>query len=172
MKTTRWAEMNHPFFHGMSEKNLRTIASLTTRIHFAQDSVVFREGDSANWFYFIQDGRLALESVMCGRRRIAVQTIGPGEVLGWSWLFEPFMWHFDARATAATDALVADAKRLREECDRDAGLGYELTKRIAQVVIDRLQATQLRLRNFHGERGVETWKQETAREKREVRMAK
>ena len=71
------------------------------------------------------------------------------------------MWHFDARATAATDALVADAKRLREECDRDAGLGYELTKRIAQVVIDRLQATQLRLRNFHGERGVETWKQET-----------
>ena len=73
---------------------------------------------------------------------VAVQVIGPGDVLGWSWLFPPYYWHFDARALVPTTAIFFYGTRLREQCEADHDLGYELMKRVTAVVIRRLQATR------------------------------
>jgi CRP/FNR family cyclic AMP-dependent transcriptional regulator len=74
-----------------------------------------------------------------------IQIIGAGDVLGWSWLFPPFCWHFDARAVKPTEAIFIYGTRVRELCDEDHDLGYELMKRTAEVVIRRLQATRRHL---------------------------
>ena len=92
---------------------------------------------------------------MPGHSQIVIQTIGAGDALGWSWLFEPFTWHFDAWADEPTRALFFHAAQLREQCEEDPKLGYELMKRISRVVIHRLQATRLKLLNAYAAQGVE-----------------
>jgi len=94
---------------------------------------------------FIQQGKVALESGVGDRGTILIQTIGAGEVLGWSWLFPPYYWHFDARALEPTRAIFFYGTRLREYCEEDHDLGYDLIKRMAQVVLTRLQATRRQL---------------------------
>jgi CRP-like cAMP-binding protein len=114
------------------------------RRHFQPGELIFREGDMANRFYLIESGRVAIEAQAQGKP-VKVQSIGAGEVLGWSWLFPPFLWHFDARAEEETDALFFYATPLREHCEVDHALGYELMRRVAQIVIGRLHATRVKL---------------------------
>ena len=65
-----------------------------------------------------------------------IQTVGPGSMLGWSWLIPPYRWSFDARAVAPTSVIVVDGERLREACESDLKLGYELMKRFANNEFD------------------------------------
>ena len=135
----------HPFFKGLTAEQLETIAGYSMQWEFAAGELVFREGDPANRFFVILEGEVALESPVRDGAAVPIQTIGPGDVLGWSWLFAPYYWHFDARAVKPTTAIFFYATPLREECERDHDLGYELMKRVAEVVIGRLQATRHQL---------------------------
>jgi hypothetical protein len=106
---------------------------------------LFREGDPANCFYLIELGRVSLQSPRKDEEPVAVQIIGPGDVLGWSWLFPPYYWHFDARALEPTTSIFFYGTRLREHCERDHAFGYEIMKRVAQVIIHRLLAARRQL---------------------------
>ena len=112
-------------------------------------TVIFREGDPANRFYLIERGKVSLASHNRDEPSVDIQTIGPGDVLGWSWLFPPHCWHYDAWAADDTRAVVFEATRLRDDCEADKAFGYELMKRVAQVLVHRLQATRLKLAQRH-----------------------
>jgi CRP/FNR family cyclic AMP-dependent transcriptional regulator len=129
----------------MSPHQLRLLADCAMPAHFDANEVIFREGDPANRFYFLQTGKVALESNVLGKPKALIQTIGAGDILGWSWLFPPYFWHFDARALDPTDAVFIYGTPLREECESDHELGYELMKRLAGVMLKRLQATRWKL---------------------------
>lgn len=135
----------HPFLEGMSPHQLRLLSDCAMQVHFSTDELIFREGDPANRFYLIGQGKIALESYVIDKGNTLIQTIGAGEVLGWSWLFSPYLWHFNARALEPTEAVFIYATPLRDECESDHELGYELMKRMAQVMLDRLQATRWKL---------------------------
>jgi len=126
----------------MSEHQLRILSDCAMQAHFNPNEVIFREGEPADRFYLIQKGEVALEAYVKDKGNTLVQKIGAGDVLGWSWLFPPYFWHFTARALEPTDAVFIYAKPLRDECESDHDLGYELMKRIAQVIMQRLQATR------------------------------
>jgi CRP/FNR family transcriptional regulator, cyclic AMP receptor protein len=112
---------------------------------FHRDEIVFCEGEPANRFCLICQGKIALESRGNGESAPLVQFIGEDEVLGWSWLFPPYYWHFTARAVEPTDAIFFYGTRLREQCEEDPAFGYDLMKRMAAVVIKRLQITRVQL---------------------------
>jgi len=136
---------NHPFLEGLSPHQYRILSDCAMKTRFATDEVIFREGDPANRFYLIQKGGVALESFTRERGRVQIQAVGPGEVLGWSWLIPPYFWHFDARALEPTEAIFLYGPPLRDECELDHDLGYELFKRISQVMLRRMQATRWQL---------------------------
>ncbi len=117
---------------------------------FAKDQLIFREGDLANRFYLIESGSIALESRADDAHRVLIQTVGGGEVLGWSWLFPPYYWHFDARTLQPTNAVFFYGTRLRTQCEEDHDFGYELIKRMASVAIRRLQAAREQMVEFYG----------------------
>jgi CRP-like cAMP-binding protein len=71
---------------------------------------------------------------------LAIEMIGPGDLLGWSWMFPPYTWQFSARAIEPTTAIFFYGAILREYCEKDHSLGYELLKRISAVMVKRLQA--------------------------------
>jgi CRP/FNR family cyclic AMP-dependent transcriptional regulator len=135
----------HPFTKGMPRRVVERLADFATEAGFAAGDTIFREGDPANRFYLIVEGRVAIESFMEERGMVPVHTLGAGDVLGWSWLFPPYYWHFDARAVEPTRAIFLYGTPLRELCEEDAQLGCELYKRIAATVVARLQATRERL---------------------------
>src|SRR6266487_2115039 len=135
----------HAFLQGLKPQHLRVLADNAMRMRYDPGGIIFREDDPANRFYLIEKGKISLESHRKDEAPVSVQTIGPGDVLGWSWLFPPFYWHFDARALEPTTAIFFYGTRLREACEQDHDLGYELMKRMTQVVIQRLQATRKQL---------------------------
>lgn len=135
----------HPFLRGLAPAHLRLLADSAIRTQFQPEDFIFREGEPANRFYLIERGRVSLESHLRDEAPVEVQVIGPGEVLGWSWLFPPCHWNFDARAVEPTTAIFFYGTRLRERCDADHELGYEMLKRMTQVVIHRLQFTRKQL---------------------------
>ena len=111
------------------------------------------EGDAADIFYLIRRGQVSLETRAPGRPPLVLKTLGPGTEIGWSWLFPPYRWQFDARATEPVEAIAVDAICLRGKVESDPALGYELTKKFAAVMLHRLQAARMRLSVLHrGER--------------------
>lgn len=139
----------HPFLKGLSPHQLRLLSDCAMVVNFRPGELIFREGDPANRFYLIQEGKVALESKTTPYDAPPIQKLGPGEVLGWSWLFPPYNWHFDARVVEPTTALFLYGTPLREECETDHDLGYELMKRMCEVVIARLQATRRQQMNVN-----------------------
>jgi CRP-like cAMP-binding protein len=132
----------HPFLAGMAPEHLRVLTATAMAVEFKAGQMIFKEGDVANRFYLIQSGQIALGSQKEEDDPIRIQTIGAGGVLGWSWLFPPYYWHFDARALEPIKAIFFYGTRLREQCDQDPELGLELMKRVIQVLMQRLQATR------------------------------
>src|SRR6266516_453937 len=134
----------HPFLIGLPETHVRLLSDCAMHIHFRAQEVIFREGETANRFYLIERGKVALESSTLGES-VTIEEIGDGDLLGWSWLFPPHAWHFTARAVEPTMAIFFYGTILREYCEKDPALGYELFKRMSEVMMRRLQASRVRL---------------------------
>jgi CRP/FNR family transcriptional regulator, cyclic AMP receptor protein len=143
-----------PAFAGLSDAHLRLIAGCGANQHLEAGERLFREGTPAERFYMIREGAVALEVDAPGRGPLVIETLHDDDVVGWSWLFEPYRWEFDARATVSTAAVCFDGACLRGKCDADHELGYQLMRRFAALLIDRLQATRLQLLDVYGHAGV------------------
>ena len=150
METLERILIEHPFFKGLETQYLQLIIGCASNVRFNAGQFIFREGEEANQFYLIRYGKVALEIFSPNRGPITIQTLREGEVLGWSWLFPPYQWHFDARALELTRAIALDGECLRKKCEEDHNLGYELTKRFAQIIEQRLEFTRLQLLDVYG----------------------
>ena len=137
-----------PFFKGLNTRQLKLLTSSALEMKFETGATIFEEGSPANRFYLILKGRVVLSSEMEDRNMIPIQTLGPGNDLGWSWLFPPYSIHFTARALEPTTTIFFYGTRLREQCEQDHELGYQIMKRIAEVTTQSLQATQRRLMQY------------------------
>jgi CRP/FNR family transcriptional regulator, cyclic AMP receptor protein len=140
----------HPFFKQLDARYIQLAAGCAKNVRFQENEVVFREGDPADHFYFIREGLVALELMIPQRGFATLQTVGEGDALGWSWLVPPYHWRFGARTLQPTRALAFDGKCLRNKCEEDHDLGYELLKRFLHVVTERLDATRLQLLDLYG----------------------
>jgi CRP/FNR family transcriptional regulator, cyclic AMP receptor protein len=140
-----------PVFRGLAPEQLTLVAGCASNVHFNEGEVLFREGDAADTFYVVRHGSVALETFVPARGAITIETLEAGEAVGWSWLFPPYRWHFDGRALSAVRATAFDGACLRGKCEADPRLGYELMSRFAQVLIERLQWTRLRLLDVYGD---------------------
>jgi CRP/FNR family cyclic AMP-dependent transcriptional regulator len=134
-----------PFFKGLSEPHLRLLAESAIVTEFKAGQWIYRQGDPANRFYLILDGKVLIESEVKERGMIPIRTLGPGDDLAWAWLFPPYYMHFSASAAEPTRAIFFYGTRLREQCEANHELGYHLMKRIAEVLVRNLNATQQRL---------------------------
>jgi CRP-like cAMP-binding protein len=142
-----------PVFAGMKPEHVAEIASCASNIKFEEGHVLFLEGDEANRFYVVRAGLVAIEMYAAARGRLVVHTVKENEVVGWSWLFPPYRWHFDVRAVEPTRAIAFDARCLRGKCDENSVLGYELMKRFASIMMDRIQATRIQILDVYGHAG-------------------
>jgi CRP/FNR family cyclic AMP-dependent transcriptional regulator len=135
----------HPFLAGLPADWLARLAVHATRVSFHTNDRVFAEGAAAERFWLIRRGQVGLTMHMPGRGEVLIDKLGGDTVLGWSWLFPPYRWRFGATAADLTSAISFDATTVRRLCEEDPALGHELTRRFMAVVLNRLQATRVRL---------------------------
>jgi CRP/FNR family cyclic AMP-dependent transcriptional regulator len=141
---------DHPLLKGCEPRYILLLADCARDVRFDTDEFIFRQGEEAHQFYLIRRGRVALEIPTPEGGSLVLQTAGKGDFLGWSWMITPYRWHFDARAVESTRALVLDGQRLRDKCEADHHLGYEVIRRLAGIMEQRLQATRLQLLDIYG----------------------
>jgi CRP/FNR family transcriptional regulator, cyclic AMP receptor protein len=132
----------HPFLDGCSHSFLNHLEEFATEKQFEPGEVVLQEGEYADRCYLILDGRVALESRGNGGAPVRIQIVGAGELLGWSWLYAPFLWHFTARALESVTTLELNAASLLVRAEEDPAFGYELMKRVSHQLIQRLEKTR------------------------------
>jgi CRP-like cAMP-binding protein len=150
METLEPILAEHPFLKGLEPQYLKLIIGCASNVRFKAGQFLFREGEEADQFYMIRQGKVAVEIRAPKGSSITVQTLGEGEVLGWSWLIPPYRWRFDARAVDLTRAIALDGKCLRTKSEEDHNLGYELLKRFSDIIVERLDATRLQLLDLYG----------------------
>jgi CRP/FNR family transcriptional regulator, cyclic AMP receptor protein len=136
---------SHSFLKGLSPQQLEALSKIATRAQFEAGKAIFHQRETANRFYLVEQGRVSLDYGLPRKRHVQIQTIGPGEALGWSWLAEPYQWQFSATAIDDVTVSFFRVADLRQQCMRDPKLGYAIMERVAQVLMERLQATRHKL---------------------------
>ena len=132
----------HPFLYRLDEQHRMRLAAGARPFTAAAGEYLFHEGDPANAFYLVQDGFVAITATTPDQGEVVIQTVGPGEVVGWSWLLPPYRWQFGARAAGPVRGISFDGEWLRTLCEQDYELGYHLLKELLAVVGGRLAATR------------------------------
>lgn len=150
MKDLEQMLADHSFFKGMDHADLTYIAGCAHNEVIEAGSMIFREGQPANAFYIIRQGDVSLVMRDAPRGPLTIETLHEGDVLGWSWLFPPYRWRFDARANSTARLTVFDGKCLRGKCDESPKLGYQLMKRFAGSMADRFTQTRIQVMDIYG----------------------
>jgi CRP-like cAMP-binding protein len=142
--------VEHPFFKDFTPAYRELIAGCGGNVHFPAGQLLETTGGPANEFFAIRHGRVSIELHSAERGPLIIQTAEAGEVVGWSWLFPPYVWKFDLRAVEEVRAIRFDGECLRRKCDQDPAMGYEFMKRFARVFMERLESTRLQLLDLYG----------------------
>ena len=145
MKTIEAMLAEHPLFQELEPRHLHMVASSATEDRFEAQEYLFSEGEKARKWYIICKGKVALETGAPPHGPRTIETIEEGDVLGWSWLLPPYHWSFSARVLEPTQVIVLNGVHLREQCEADHDFGYELLKRVAQGIVQRLEALRMQL---------------------------
>ena len=145
METLERFIAEHPFFADLEPKFTELMVGCASNVRFKKGDYIFREGDPANTFYLMREGKVAVEISAPQHSPIIIATLQEGEILGWSWLLAPYQWKHHARATNDVRAIALDGKCLRAKCEENHDLGYEILKRFARIIEQRLEATRLQL---------------------------
>lgn len=149
IKTLESILKEHPFFKDLKPQDLAFIVGCASNVLFKEGDIILREGAPADKFYLIRQGRIAIDIQATENQSITIQTIQEGDILGWSWLIPPHKNKFNARAVSDIRAIALDGKCLREKCEKNHDLGYELIKRLARVFTQRLELTRIQLLDLY-----------------------
>jgi CRP-like cAMP-binding protein len=141
---------NHPLLAGLPGGAVGQVAACATNVAFRAGQLLLREGAPADTLYLLRRGRVAIEVHWPQRGGVVIETVGPGACVGWSWMVPPYRWQFDARAVEPVGVIAIDGACLRGKAEADPVLGYALMKRVSAVLVERLQATRLRLLDLYG----------------------
>ena len=152
METLERIIAEHPFLADLDPAFTSLMVGCAKNVRFNRGDYIFREGDPADQFYLIREGKVAVEIFAPQRTPIIVSTLGEGEILGWSWLLPPYQWKLNARAIEYLRAIALDGKCLRNKCEQNHDLGYEVLKRFARIIEQRLEATRMQLLDVYAVR--------------------
>ena len=143
METLERILREHRLLEGLSEEHLRFMTGCARNVRYQAGDFLNREGDESSAMYLLRDGRVALEVHVPGRGVVQVDTLGEGDMVGWSWLVPPYRWELDARAVEPVRALAFDCTCLRAKMETDEKLGYALAKRFFRELYQRLERVRM-----------------------------
>lgn len=140
----------HPFFENLDQRYIELLTGCASNERYEAGEYLFREGEEATKFFIIRHGRVAVEIGLPGGA-VTLYTHDEGDVVGWSWLFSPYHWHYHGRAMELTRVIALDGVCLRRKCEEDPALGYEFLKRFSYKMMYSLDSTRMQLLDLYGQ---------------------
>ncbi|MBM4285990.1 MAG: cyclic nucleotide-binding domain-containing protein [Deltaproteobacteria bacterium] len=140
----------HPFMKGLTPRQLEVVAACGEKVHFKPGQFLCRDEEEVLRFYLVYQGRVAVEIFSHRRGAVTIRTLVEGEELGWLWFDKPYHWHLDARAVELTRTVALDVNCLRQACEADHDLGYEILKRYGHSLAVRFRILKLQLVDMYG----------------------
>ena len=150
MESLKELLFNHSDFKDLNPEYIKRLCDCARKESFAPDSFIFKTGEPAEDFYIIDSGDVAVEIYSPPKGPLTILTLSAHDILGWSWLYPPYTWHFEARAINAVTAYAFDAVMIRKQCHEDFEFGYHFTNSFGKVMLQRLSATRLQLLDIFG----------------------
>jgi CRP-like cAMP-binding protein len=132
-----------PFCRDLTQTQVEFLAGCAKNARFDPGTLLVHEGTLAESLFIVRSGRVTIESQVPGRGSVKVDTLGPGDILGWSVLLPPFRWHLDARALEPTLTFALDANCLRGKVQADHSFGYAFTLQLLASASQRLMQARL-----------------------------
>jgi len=153
MRTVPLAEVvaRHELLAGLASDTVELVAGCARMVAVAPGQLLLAEGDEADTFYLVRRGHVAIEAHDPARGTMVIETVGPGDVVGWSWMIPPYHWRFDARAIDGVGAVAVDGLCLRTKAEADPAFGYALLQRVTALLVERLESTRIRLLDLYGD---------------------
>ncbi len=139
----------HAFAAGLTAGQVERLAAVAAKAEITAGQRLFEEGGQAASLWLIRSGQIALDLRVPGRDRLIVETLGPGDELGLSWLMPASQWQFGAIAQATTAVFEFSSAAVTNLCESDHELGYQLTRRLLTTAISRLQAARIRILDLY-----------------------
>ncbi len=135
----------HTFFSGLNGDDIAFLSRHASELQVKKGETVFRQGDTADKFYLVRSGHLSVQIPALMGPALEIQSLGPDQLLGWSWLIAPYRWNFQAKAEEDSDLLEFDGRAILARCGQDPKFGYELLKRFAALMSERLDAARRKM---------------------------
>ncbi|GHH72678.1 hypothetical protein GCM10018793_10090 [Streptomyces sulfonofaciens] len=143
--------------HALAPEHRARLMELARDTSFAEGARIFEEGQHADRFWIVRTGTVSLDMRVPGRRSPVVETLGHNELIGWSWLFEPFVWQLGAEALSPVRAHEFDAEAVRALCRSDPPLEAAVSQWVGRVLAHRLQTARNRLLDLYAPYGSGAW---------------
>ena len=136
---------SHAFFSGLDENFMQFASNSATELQLKKGDILFRQGEPADKFFLLRRGQVSVQVPALVGPALEIQHLGEDQILGWSWLMPPFRWHFLARAVEDTDLIEFDGSAILAHCEEDPKFGYELFKRFAALMSERLEVARQKM---------------------------
>lgn len=133
------------FFSGLDQDFIKFLSDSARERRIKKGDVLFQQGERADKFYLLRKGQVSVQVPALMGPALEIQALGEGQMLGWSWLIPPYRWNFQARALEDSDVLEFDGSAILARCETDPKFGYELFKRFAALMSQRLDAARQKM---------------------------
>lgn len=135
----------HEFFSGLSDDILGFLCECSSAFAIKKGQILFLQGETANTFYVVRSGRIAINIPSIIGPSLEIQILGENQVLGWSWLISPYKWNFQAEAKEDSELLMFDGQAILARCELEPRFGYELLKKFAALMSRRLDVARQKM---------------------------
>ena len=135
----------HPFFAELSDDILKFLSECSSTRDIKKGEILFRQGEKADKFYVVLNGRISIEMPAIMGPTLEIQTLVNDQVLGWSWLILPYQWNFQTKAEEDTELLQFDGAAILARCEQEPTFGYEVLKKFAGLMSVRLNAARQKM---------------------------
>lgn len=132
-------------FDGVAPADVARLCTIATTESLQTGEYLFLLGEPADRVFVVLQGRidiclpLSFDGAM---RDVAVETAGAGDALGWSMFVEPYRFTLSARAAEPSAVAAFPRQELWRVLDSDPKLGYAFSKRVAELIGQRLLTFQ------------------------------
>jgi CRP-like cAMP-binding protein len=135
----------HSFFSGLEDDFMKFLSDSARETRIKEGDVLFRQGKPADKFYLLRRGQVSVQVPALVGPTLELQVLGEDQMLGWSWLIPPYRWNFQARALEDSELLEFDGSAILARCEEDPKFGYELFKRFAALMSERLDSARQKI---------------------------
>ena len=150
METLNTILSERTLFNGLKPEFINWLCGCATEVKFEAQQCIFKMGESAEQFYLIRSGKIAVQVYAPPKGALNIMTLNSNDVLGWSWLHLPYTYHFEAKAMTDVVAFAFDAVKVRNKCNEDHEFGFNFLNCFSQIMLQRLVATRLQLLDIFG----------------------